>query len=186
MVPSEKGVAFCNQLFFLKQLYKNLPSEERKANRLENELEVWDRFWKWLDSLEPSGGSKLEKAVNYARNHKEILMNYLQNGRCEISNNAAERSVKSYVMARKNFLFHDQAEGATATAIAFSIVETAKANGLNVYQYRYMLLLYMPDYKDEPEGIEQLLPWSEFIKEKCSGVTDTETIRPEIRENLPV
>ena len=186
MLPAEKGVAFCNQLFFLEQLYKDLPSEERKCKRLEKEPEVWDRFWKWLDSLEPSGGSKLEKAVNYARNHKEMLMNYLQDGRCEVSNNAAERSVKSYVMARKNFLFHDQADGAAATAIVFSIVETAKANDLNVYQYLYMLLLYMPDYKDEPAGIEQLLPWSNFIKERCSGVTDTETIRPENREDLPV
>lgn len=55
-----------------------------------------------------------------------------------------------------------------------------------VYQYLYMLLLYMPDYKEKPAGIEQLLPWSDFIKERCSGVTDTETIRPENRENLPV
>ena len=55
-----------------------------------------------------------------------------------------------------------------------------------VYQYLYMLLLYMPDYKEKPAGIEQLLPWSDFIKERCSGVTDTETIRPENREDLPV
>lgn len=48
-----------------------------------------------------------------------------------------------------------------------------------------MLLLYMPDYKEKPAGIEQLLPWSDFIKERCSGVTDTETIRPENREDLP-
>ena len=114
-----------------------------------------------------------------------MLMNYLQDGRCEISNNAAERSVKSYVMARKNFLFHDQADGAAATAVVFSLTETAKANNLNVYQYLYMLLLYMPDYKEKPAGIEQLLPWSDFIKERCSGVTDTETIRPENREDLP-
>lgn len=185
MLPAEKGVAFCNKLFFLEQLYKELPSEERKAKRLEKEPDVWNRFWTWVEGLEPSGGSKLEKAVNYARNHKEMLMNYLQDGRCEISNNAAERSVKSYVMARKNFLFHDQADGAAATAVVFSLTETAKANNLNVYQYLYMLLLYMPDYKEKPAGIEQLLPWSDFIKERCSGVTDTETIRPENREDLP-
>ena len=59
-----------------------LPSEERKTKRLEKEPDVWNRFWTWLEGLEPSGGSKLEKAVNYARNHKEMLMNYLQDGRC--------------------------------------------------------------------------------------------------------
>ena len=46
----------------------------------------------------------------------------------------------------------------------YSMIETAKANDLNVFQYLYMLLLYMPDYKNEPAGIEMLLPWSEFIK----------------------
>ena len=76
--------------------------------------------------------------------------------------------------------------GAATTAIVFSLTEMVKANNLNVYQYLYMLLLYMPDYKDEPAGIEQLLPWSDFIKERCSGVTDTEIIRPENREDLPV
>ena len=76
--------------------------------------------------------------------------------------------------------------GAATTAIVFSRTEMVKANNLNVYQYLYMLLLYMQDYKDEPAGIEQLLPWSDFIKERCSGVTDTEIIRPENREDLPV
>ena len=76
--------------------------------------------------------------------------------------------------------------GAATTVIVFSLTEMVKANNLNVYQYLYMLLLYMPDYKDEPAGIEQLLPWSDFIKERCSGVTDTEIIRPENREDLPV
>ena len=60
-----------------------------------------------------------------------------------------------------------------------SLIETAKANHLNIYQYLYTLLLYMPDYKNEPAGIKQLMPWSEFIKENCSGITDTEKILPE-------
>lgn len=113
-------------------------------------------------------------------------MNYLLDGRCQLSNNAAERKVKSYVMARKNFLFHGTVDGANASAIVFSLVETAKANNLNVFQYLYTLLLYMPDYKDEPAGIEMMLPWSEFIQEKCSGITDTEKIKPETRGNLPL
>ena len=76
--------------------------------------------------------------------------------------------------------------GAATTAIVFSLTEMVKANNLNVYQYLYMLLLYMPDYKDEPAGIEQLMPWSDFIKEKCSSVTDTSTEKPESRGNLSI
>ena len=72
---------------------------------------------------------------------------------------------KSYVIERKYFLFHSTEDGATASAIVSSLVETAKANDLSVFQYLYTLLLYMPDYKNESSGIKQLMPWSDFIKE---------------------
>lgn len=113
-------------------------------------------------------------------------MNYLLDGRCEISNHAAERRAKTYVTGRKNFLFHDTADGATASAIVLSLIETAKANNLNIYHYLYTLLLYMPDYKNEPAGIKQLLPWSDFIKERCTGSIDIEKVRPEERGNLNI
>ena len=75
---------------------------------------------------------------------------------------------KCYVMGRKNFLFHDTVDGAEASAVVYSLVETARANNLNIYQYLYTVLLYMPDYINEPEGIEDMMPWSEFMKERCS------------------
>ena len=186
LLPAEKGVLFCNRLFFMERQYKDLPPEERKVKRNETEPAVWEEFWTWLDTLDPVGGSKLEKAVKYARNHKESLMNYLLDGRCEISNNAAERKAKVYATSRKNFLFHDTEDGAKATAIVLSIIETAKANGLNPFQYLYTLLLFVPGHKDSPVGIEQLMPWSDFIQERCSGQADTETYTPENPGKLPV
>lgn len=160
--------------------------ESRKQERLKTESILWEEFWTWLGTLNPADGSKLERAVNYAQNHKETLMNYLLDGRCEVSNNAAERKAKAYVMGRKNFLFHGTVDGANASAIVLSLIETAKANHLNVYQYLYTLLLYMPDYKEEPAGIEQLLPWSEFVKEHCTGPADVESNTIEHRIALPV
>ena len=186
LLPAEKGVAFCNRLFFKERMYKELSPEDRKAKRLEEETPIWDEFWSWIDTLDPSGGSNLEKAVKYALNHKESLMNYLLDGRCEISNNSAERKAKVYATGRKNFLFHDSVDGAKATAIVMSLVETAKANNLNAYKYLYTLLLYMPDYKNEPAGIEQLLPWSTFVQDKCSGLIDDSLELPENRGNLPI
>ena len=183
---AEKGVIFCNRLFFKEKFYKDLPPEERKAERERTEIPIWEEFWDWIDTLDPAGGSKLQKAVNYALNHRETLMNYLKDGRCEISNNSAERRVKAYVMSRKNFLFHDTEDGARASAIVLSLIETAKANKLNIFQYLYILLLYMPDYKDSPAGIEQLLPWSDFIQKRCTGVTDVENITPENKPQLPI
>lgn len=185
-IPAEIGLTYCNQLFFIEKGLKGMPPEERKAKRLELETPVWDAFWQWIDSLEPLGGSNLAKAVTYAKNHRETLCHYLLDGRCELSNNAAERRAKSYAIGRKNFLFHNSVAGAEASAIVYSMIETAKANNINVFQYLYTVLLYMPDYKNEPKGIEMLLPWSDFIKEHCSGVIDTETLTPENKVLLPI
>ena len=113
-------------------------------------------------------------------------MAYLEDGNCACSNNAAERRAKSYVQGRKNFLFHDTVDGAVSSAVAYSLVETAKANNLNIYQYLYTLLLYMPDYKDSPAGIEALMPWSDFIKERCTGAIGQETELPETRGSIPI
>ena len=106
------------------------------------------------------------------------IENVFLDGRRELTNSAAERRAKSYVIGRKNFLFHDTVDGAEASAICYSIVETAKANNLNIFQYLKTLLLYMPDYINEPEGIEELMPWSEFIQATCPG---PHMNKPEIR-----
>lgn len=164
MIPAEIGLAYCNELFFIEKGLKGMEAEERKKKRLEQEVPVWEAFFCWLDKLEALGGSKLAKAVTYTQNHRETLCNYLMDGRCELSNNAAERRAKSYAIGRKNFLFHTSVSGAEASAIVYSMIETAKANKINVFQYLYTVLLYMPDYKNEPEGIKKLLPWSDFIK----------------------
>jgi transposase len=186
MIPAEIGLSYCNKLFYIERQLKALPAEERKVKREELETPVWNGFWKWVDKIQPLGGSKLHKAVSYALNHRETLCNYMKDGRCEISNNAAERRAKSYAIGRKAFLFHTSVAGANASAVMYSMIETAKANNLNVFQYLYMVLLYMPDYKNEPEGIEQLLPWSDFMKEHCTGLIDVENITAEKHEPLPI
>ena len=183
-IPAEIGVAYFNKLFYLEREFKDLSPEERERKRMEQEVPVWENFFTWLETLNPAKGCKLEKAVNYAQNHKDTLRNYLLDGRCELSNNCAERKAKSYAIGRKNSLFHASVDGAVASSIIYSLVETAKANNLNVFQYIYTLLLYMPGYKDRSEGVEQLLPWSDFIKEHCSGLIDVETVTVEEHPQL--
>ena len=185
LLPAEIGLLYCNKLFYLERTLKDLDPEERKQQRTVLEQPVWDQFWNWLDTLHPTGGSKLGKAVVYAQNHHETLMNYLLDGRCEISNNRAERKAKSYAIGRKAFLFHTSEAGAGASAVMYSIVETAKANNLNIFQYLYTVLLYIPDYLNSSAGIEQLMPWSKFIKEQCSGLIDVASNVPENRIPLP-
>lgn len=164
---AEIGLDYCNQLFELEKEYADLDADTRKAERLETEPAIWEAYWSWLETVNPAGGSRLAKAVTYAKNQKPYMENYLLDGRCSISNNIAENIARPYAVGRKNSLFHDTVKGAQASAIIYSLVETAKLNNLNIYAYLETVLLYMPDYKNEPEGIEELKPWSEMIQQRC-------------------
>ena len=95
------------------------------------------------------------------------MENYLLDGRCSLSNNAAENAIRPFVTGRKNWLFADTPEGASASAAIYSIIETAKANGLDLYKYLQLLLMYMPDWDNSEEYLEDLMPWSEFTRSQC-------------------
>ncbi len=161
--PAEIGFDYCSQLFELEKEYADLDADTRKAKRLETEPAIWEAYWSWLETVDAAGGSRLAKAVTYAKNQKPYMENYLLDGRCSISNNIA----RPYAVGRKNFLFHDTVKGARASSVIYSLVETAKLNNLNIYAYLETVLLYMPDYKNEPEGIKELMPWSDMIQQRC-------------------
>lgn len=166
-IPAEIGLAYCNKLFELEREYMDLAPEERKLRRLETELPVWKAYWAWLETICPTGGSRLAKAVTYAKNQKPYMENYLLDGRCSISNNLAENIARPYAVGRKNFLFHDTVKGAQASAIIYSLIETAKANNINILKYLEMILTFMPAAKGNGKNIEMLLPWSDQMKERC-------------------
>ena len=96
-------------------------------------------------------------------------MNYLLVGRCSISNNAVENAIRPFTVGRKNWLFADTPKEAGASAAVYSITQTAKANNLNVYTYLQYLLLYMPDmdWRNYPEELDNLMPWSEAVQSEC-------------------
>ena len=170
LTKAEIGRDYCNQLFKLEESISELPFHDKYTKRLELSKPVLEAFWCWLDSLQVLPGSALGKAVIYAKNQKLYMENYLLDGRCSLSNNAAENAIRPFTIGRKNWLFSDSSRGATASATVYSIVETAKANGLNVYTYLEYLLLYMPDtdWKNNPEELELLMPWSEAVQRECS------------------
>ena len=102
--------------------------------------------------------------MTYIRNRKPFLSTYLEDGRCSFSNNASERSVKPFVMGRKNWLFSDTPGGANASALVYSMVETAKANGVNPYHYLAFLLEKYPSSQMQDAELEALAPWNEAVK----------------------
>ena len=141
---AEQGVAFCSQLFKLEEQFKDLPPEERKDKRLEQEKPVLDAMQAWANTRNAAPKSKLGIALNYLKNQWTELNAYLQDGRIELSNNRAERSIKPFVISRKNFLFANTPGGARCSAILFSLIETAKENGLDPYRYLTWVLTEAP------------------------------------------
>lgn len=169
-VVAQQGLDFCNKLFAIEREIKDMTSEERYRIRLERSQPVLDAFSAWLREQTPKvlPKSALGQAIKYSRNQWEKLVSYLKDGRLEIDNNRSERSIKPFVISRKNFLFANTPKGARSSAIIFSIVETAKENGLNPFYYLTYLFEELPnlDTTDESQ-LDRLLPWSSAIPEEC-------------------
>jgi hypothetical protein len=169
-LPSH-GIVYCNKLFEIEKNLEKLSREERKSERLKQEKPVLDAFWSWINSIKTKvlPKSKLSEALKYALNQKEELMNYLKDGNCSISNNLAENSIRPFTIGRKNWLFSGSPKGATASATVYSIIESAKANGLNPYKYLYYIFSELPgvQFGQHPEFLEDYLPWSPEVQESC-------------------
>ena len=165
------GIAYCNKLFEWEKKFKDLPPEERKEKRLEHEKLVLEAFFAWAEKSKTQvlPKSKIGQALNYALNHKGKLQEYLKDGNCVISNNIAENSIKPFTVGRKNWLFCGSPQGATSSACVYSLVETAKANGLNPYKYLEYILSRMPgmNFKDNPNILNLMMPWDSLIQEVC-------------------
>ncbi len=117
----------------------------------------------------PNKGIRLAKAVNYAKNRKDILMTYLENGHCSLSINLSENAIRPFTVGRNNWLFSASPKGATSSTIMYTMVEMAKANDLNTYKYLTYLLSQRPDAKMSDEQMEHLAPWSETAKTNCQN-----------------
>ena len=124
-----------------------------------------------LNSAMP--GLALHRALAYALKYWPYVMNVLKDGRLGLDNNIAERAIKPFVIGRKNWLFSDTPRGAEASAAIYSIVVTAKLNGLNQRAYLEWLLTEMPSDPrlGEPGRIDRYLPWSDDVPASCRLTT---------------
>lgn len=152
---------YCDKLFAIEDRLKDLSPEERYRKRPELEKPVLEAFWCQLDSLNTLKGSVLGRAITYAKNQKPYMENCLLDGRCSLSNNAAENAIRPFTVGRKNWLFADTPKGASASAVVYSLVEPAKAKGPNVNkQLEYVLqFISATDQQNNPEFLEEIMPW---------------------------
>jgi transposase len=163
------GKRFCDKLFSLERDFAELTADERFEKRRALSKPVFDEFYKWVSTINPPPKTGLNTAVVYVRNQREYLQRYLEDGRLEISNNRAERSIKPFVIGRKNWLFANTPRGAKASAIVFSVIETAKENGLNPYEYLTYIFKNAPnwDIHNNFDNLDRLMPW--YVPDCCKA-----------------
>lgn len=176
-------------LEYMKRLYdvesdlkeQNAASEQILKARQEISKPVFEEMFKYIESIFPKEGSKLADAVGYALNHKSELATYLSRPEADIDNNCAERAIRPFTIARKNFLFCDTERGAEASARVFTIIECAKLNDLDVFEYLKFLLKTLPQFGEKPtkEQIESVLPWAEYVQKSCgkNHATDSDEVQ---------
>ena len=164
---AKTGEDYLLKLFAIESMAdkQSLSPEERLNLRNEKSKKIIDEFYEWISSIEHKAlpQSLVGKAVTYAINQKEYLCNFLKDGRIQLSNNLAEQSAKVFVIGRKNWLFSNTANGANASTLIYSVMQTAIANNLipqKYLEYVFTRLQFGSDIKD-------LLPWSDIIPEYC-------------------
>lgn len=155
------GECYCSRLFKLEEAFAELTPEKRYEKRLEQEKPVLDALSSWANEMQVKTAPKsaMGRAIHYLLEQWPYLTRYLEDGRLELSNNRAERSIKPFVMGRKNWLFANTPGGAQASSVIYSLIETAKENGLDPYRYLLWLLQNAPGLSETDEAwAEKLLP----------------------------
>ena len=153
------AISMIRNLYQIEKTIKDAPPDERHRIRQEKSKPQLDKFRQWLEKQQPLVLPKglLGKAITYALNQWPDLIRYLDDGRLDIDNNAAERAIKPFVIGRKNGLFAKSVKGARASATLYSLVETAKAKGLEPYAWLRHALSELPKL-DKDASIDHLLP----------------------------
>ena len=164
-----QALSVVEKIFETEKSLVGMPEKDIYRERINRTKPLLKKYWKLLEETDSPKGSALCKAVNYSLNNKAELEGFLEDGRLELTNNRAERAVKPFVIARKNFLFSDTSKGADASALCFSMIESAKLNNLDVYGYLIYLLSELPKYGKKPdkEQLKKLLPWSQELPDYC-------------------
>jgi transposase/uncharacterized coiled-coil protein SlyX len=168
--PAVQGLLYCDKLFRYERQYKEkgLSVKQIYKRRLKDQEPVIDAFLSWVDGLTPKTGDRIIKAINYTNGCRPYLKNYLKNGACSLSNNLSENAIRPIVMGRKNWLFSDTQDGADASMVIYSLIETAKENGINPEKYLEYLLENRLSAEMSDEELERFAPWDESTREQCA------------------
>lgn len=165
---ASKAVNIIGQLYGIERETKDLTSREKHAIRQEKSKPILDAFHIFLQKIKPhvQPKSALDQAIGYTLNQWNSLIYYLKDGAVNIDNNAAERQIRPFAIGRKNWLFMGSPNGATAAAIIYSLIETAKLNDVNPEGYLKFLLEQFIDPDADEEFLKKLMPWNAKIPDE--------------------
>ena len=173
-IPGSKGAAgreYINLLFKVEEEIKDFPYAEKKHKRQYSSKPILDAFWTWVEKTSAmyTTNEKLTQALGYCQNQRKYLETFLEDGRIPLSNNYCEANIKPFATARRAWLFADTPKGAFANGVLYTLVESAKANDLDVYEYLKHLLTERPNnhHLEKPSVIDRLLPWSKELPDQC-------------------
>jgi hypothetical protein len=168
-----------SQIYELEGALKDLSPEERLQERQASIKPLIEEYFAWVkkqleDTAVPPKG-KTADGLRYSLNQEKYLRVFLTDGNVPIDNSASERSIRTFCIGKKNWMFHDSVMGAQASAVIYSLSETAKLNNLRPYYYFKHLLTELPKLCDEEGNIDdahlkKLLPWAEELPDECRKI----------------
>lgn len=168
-LPEAKGLSLINEIYLEDEPLKELPVEERQEKRKTDVRKKVDAYFEFIhafDMEDPLASEKLKDAIQYSRNQEKQLRRFLEDGNIPIDDGATERNVKPIALGRRNYLFSNTENGAKATVIITTLIETAKANQADAYYYLKYLLEKMPYHirKESTGYLSDMMPWSEAYR----------------------
>jgi len=158
---ADEAVDMIAELYAIEKEYRHATVVDRKLARQEKSKLILDRICEWLDQHQPITPPKsaLGQAMNYMANQWPRLVRFIDRGDLPIDNNLTENAIRPFVTGRKAWLFSDTPAGADASALIYSLIETAKANGLEPYTWLTKVMKELPKARKEKQW-EHLLPWN--------------------------
>lgn len=167
--PAVQGFLYCNKLFEYEMSYreKGLSYKQIYNRRLRDQKPVVEAFLAWINKQNASNGTRLARALTYVRNQQSYRMTYLEDAHCSISNNLSENSIRPVTVGHRNWLFCDSTDGVDASMMVYSLLKTARANGLNPQKYLEYLLEARPNKEMSDEQLKTMVPWNPIVQECC-------------------
>ena len=168
---AQEAYDMITEMLRIDNTFDDLPVSDRKKQRQLVLSDKVDAYFAWVKQkyTQVTQNGSIGKALAYSINQEKHLRVFLSDGNIPMDNNYAEQAIRPFTLGRKNFVLIESSNGAKASAVLYSLVETAKANGLNTFEYFNLLLTEIPQHVDDNNlrFLDNLLPWSPLVQKAC-------------------